>query len=1091
MEKKENCFFESFSPGKDDGVDLRRQQNDNTWIIQIKRAPNDFKTLLKSLKKYELPKVQKLKPNRYMIVTSATLSKTQKDQILELFSSYIKNSEDVLGEEDLNNLLNTYPEVEINYPNLWFHSGEAFFNKMHEVLNSEVLESSRYEYENIVKMMKYFVPTPDFSSLIKKVTFNRYLLITGNPGIGKTTLARAFVAYFVEKENYQLIYTRSTSIANRVFRPKEKQIFFFDDFWGSAFKENDYHFNDERELKEFIEKVANSSNKILILTSRDYVLKQGLLINTEIEETLLKEHYLLDLKESSVKVRADILLHHLYYSSLKYQYLETILDNAKKIVLHKNYNPRVIESFLKSELDLEMNTEEYLECFIDTLTSPLKFLDKIYLKQTTSAKLVLYLLLTVNGTILFDELKSLFQKCLKQAALANLHLEERNLMHIIEQLEKNFVITKYLDNYGLVVSFVNPSIKDYLLEYGDNFLEFEDVILESIQYINQVEFFMKKYLQKPLGTESNQKSAWKFLEKNFDDIRISSESFYETIPFEKISNQKLNIYKWKRTLFLPNIPDEIIEKAKNYFKILIKSLEEKSREYIYEDDLSSIIDIISEMKKYIEIDGHKMISLYYKNCIYAYELYLIKGFKEIFPKEYESFEEQYSLEIMEKLKTMACNDLNYFYQNKKYQALNELHFLLETELCDLIDDELEEKLEFLETPDSYYESQESIANWDVPNIKIKEDIKDISKYCFQFFHISINYQEANFKKQTTDILNNQEIIELKKLIKKTDYLKDFVWEKNSLDLIINFFKERKRFPTKLTEFCNQLINYMITKEGLLEEDFELVLTIAYETFFQNEKVFTIDTLKKAGMNVKSKSLQNILNSPLFIQEGKWIHFCSSLLHVYCISVSISLLRESEKEELYQDIVFACGPLNCNTFTFESEFAYFISCLKEIDFSNYSKYIFLPSIKRLLKRIDETTKESIVKSFIEFFQMSLHINNLNYKSLKTSYYSIIELPTWELLEKEIGPILIQKEITLSSFLEFKETFLNFIEKRTIDYRIELKEVAKDPRFYSWLEKYDLTEKIMLYYNKLKDYTNILQDVINKVPKEKEKLYDEIK
>jgi len=34
---KEDCFLESFSAGSDDGVDLRKKENDDTLIVQVKR----------------------------------------------------------------------------------------------------------------------------------------------------------------------------------------------------------------------------------------------------------------------------------------------------------------------------------------------------------------------------------------------------------------------------------------------------------------------------------------------------------------------------------------------------------------------------------------------------------------------------------------------------------------------------------------------------------------------------------------------------------------------------------------------------------------------------------------------------------------------------------------------------------------------------------------------------------------------------------------------------------------------------------------------------------------------------------------------
>ena len=310
LQVREHCTFESFSPGKDEGVDLRKTVDDNTIIIQIKRYKNDFKALYDSLKRYEVEKVKRLKPNRYIIVTSVSLGKTQKDKLAVLFSGYIKSTEDILSGEDLNNLLGQkeYHFIELNYPKLWYQSGNVFFNQMKDLMHSNLYEETRNEYENIKEMMSYYIPVPYFQEIIENIINKHYLLISGKAGMGKTSLARAIVAYFIKKEGYQFIFARNVRDVNSVYKEKQKQIFFFDDFWGSSIYDLHYDFNEERSLKTLIEKIEKSSNKILILTTRDYVLKYGLLKNLDLEDTLTKQQYILDINKYSLKLRLDILL---------------------------------------------------------------------------------------------------------------------------------------------------------------------------------------------------------------------------------------------------------------------------------------------------------------------------------------------------------------------------------------------------------------------------------------------------------------------------------------------------------------------------------------------------------------------------------------------------------------------------------------------------------------------------------------------------------------------------------------------------------------------------------------------------------------
>lgn len=128
IDTREKTHFEVFSEGKDLGIDAyKKTKNGITTIVQAKRTEN-FKDLLKVLKNSELAKIKKLNPDRYILITSSTISKTQKPKIIELLSPYIKNSDDIISKEDLNKYLTKekYKKIELNYPSLWFNSANTF-----------------------------------------------------------------------------------------------------------------------------------------------------------------------------------------------------------------------------------------------------------------------------------------------------------------------------------------------------------------------------------------------------------------------------------------------------------------------------------------------------------------------------------------------------------------------------------------------------------------------------------------------------------------------------------------------------------------------------------------------------------------------------------------------------------------------------------------------------------------------------------------------------------------------------------------------------------------------------------------------------
>lgn len=1077
LQIKENCFFESFSPGKDEGIDLRKTKNDNSIIVQIKRYKNDFNQFLTSLEKYELPKVKKLKPKRYMIVTSVTITETQKKKVLELFKDFIHSPEDILGETDLNNLLGQkeYSLVEINYPNLWFNSANTFLEQMDHVINSSVYEASRAEMENIKEMMSYFVTPIHFGNIIKTLNEQRYLLITGNPGIGKTSMARAICAYFIQKDGYQFVYTRHVENANKVYRPGQKQIFFFDDFWGSCFKDNDYRSSDERDLKEFIEKVEKSSNKILILTSKDYVLKQGLLKYLDLEEPFRKNQFLLELKDYSLKLRTDILLHHLYKANLKYHYLEHILYHAEKIVRHRNFNPRIIEDYLNSGFDLETSKYKYYEWFIESLDNPIEFLDKIYKRQTKEAQLVLYLLLSVEGSILFEELKELYLKVLKYSQNNGILFSEYNLSNIITQLEKNFIKTKSIENCGILIEFVNPSIIDFLYEEHDHFLEFDSIVVGAILYFNQIEFFTDPKNFIFLHTEKLKREVWEKVLKDFDELRLIRGDFLDTIPFEKMSNEEHMVYKLNRLFRIENVPLEVKDLAIQQFSKVLETLQNHNRKYIMKEDLASFINLIKNVLPYQPLDGLEMIELYYTNCQFTYELYLINEFQEIFPQEYQEFRKKNNKVLEQKLKQMIYNDVDYFYTHEMYQSLSELLVLLENDLFYLVkdDEELKEEIQFYDAiPDSYYEWQDKLLELD-NDYKVNEDIKDVVAYCFHFFNIDyLENEDYSISELANNALSKEENEKLSSILEedKWDYLSTFFYSKNGMELLVDYYKKFKGFPDRLTDFCYHLIHFVLLEEHLnVMQSFGDIISIGMETLYKNELVFSRETFVNSNfaIDIQNENIENLLNSKLFIKNGKWIKFACPILHDYCVSYAISLLPSKEKEEIYGNILFSISPMNMISFAFEYEVTNLSECLIEIDPKGFNENYLTVLLQHFLNAIHTDTEKTIVLDVLKFFEFTLYLDTLNYKSIINCGCSFIYPEIYELMEFLFGYFYVEEFVSLEAFIDFKKQFRKYIKSGVHEkYAIEVSDLLKEEDFYKWLEKHGLKEKILDFYYQVK-------------------------
>jgi len=107
--------LESFKAGKDGGVDLRYAAGTSRLIVQVKHLlKTGLPGLIRELQK-EAKKVQELQPARYVLVTSVPLSAVNKDAIVDIIGDDVLRPNDVLGQDDLNNLLGQYASIEGNH----------------------------------------------------------------------------------------------------------------------------------------------------------------------------------------------------------------------------------------------------------------------------------------------------------------------------------------------------------------------------------------------------------------------------------------------------------------------------------------------------------------------------------------------------------------------------------------------------------------------------------------------------------------------------------------------------------------------------------------------------------------------------------------------------------------------------------------------------------------------------------------------------------------------------------------------------------------------------------------------------------------
>ena len=336
--------LESFKTGRDGGIDLRYAIGPHNLVVQVKHyVRTGVAGLLRDLK-VEAGKVTALKPTRYLLVTSVPLSPANKQAVAGVFNGQLATS-DVLGQDDLNNLLGRHPEVEHKHYKLWLASRAV----LDRVLHSDILTQTEFQIERIHATIRRNVRSDAYPKALEILNHNRVAIISGAPGVGKTTLANMLLYAHLECGWEPVVIRRDIAEGQKLFQRGRSQIFYFDDFMGATFlgdRASGFLRNEDRAISDFIEMVRASPNARLVLTTREHIFGQAVAASERLRQAGLDaDKIVLQIGDYSFGQKAQILYNHLYFSDLPDAYKDALLRSEfyLEVVRHPKFNPRLIE----------------------------------------------------------------------------------------------------------------------------------------------------------------------------------------------------------------------------------------------------------------------------------------------------------------------------------------------------------------------------------------------------------------------------------------------------------------------------------------------------------------------------------------------------------------------------------------------------------------------------------------------------------------------------------------------------------------------------------------------------------------------------
>jgi hypothetical protein len=1084
--------------GPDKGVDFKL--DDGKIIGQAKRY-HDIHALRKSLKK-EVQKVIDLNPSRYILIVSLPLSFALRKEIMEVFHPFLKTDTDIIDQIDLSRLLEEHREILLRYNKLWISSVHVLQQLLAEAVSKAMGEvkwnSTGKEIESIADVQSYFVPTVYYQEGIEILEQKNVLIITGDPGIGKTTLARALCNYFLHHKKVESVYCHQ-GIDPPLYIPNrtKRSIFFLDDFLGSNIWQQS-GVNDISYFVRFIDDIFDGGH-LLIMTTREYIYQQQKKFTPRLN-ALDDFKSVIALSGFSPVEKFDILLKNVNRAPLSLIAYESLKRNATSIIDSPGYNPKLIAEFIRTKhKDIESDYD-WGYALYSFICSPNSYWESNFLELSAGSQLFLLCLFISNDPALHHSLLDTFRSVSRFRQISAPGFEADVFVKAVSELNNTFINVEQDTKTGeMAYSFSSTLIKDFLLHYlrsNDHNIEY---LIKGAINSNQLFYAFTTHEQDRLETDLtetplqgkkillNYRLQELFIEKittQFDrltEIRIRKKNWDNgEVTFDRKNNKDNRVARLKKLIEYFDIGlhrnwriKQFVLKQVEQFAIWKKDTDI----YLHDDEFAEIPGLICLIYKEIKTPVKEVFDSFFYEIRSTSHFLNFYELRKIYKKEFDRYIVENRKNLIKTLEHVVYNDVTVhkgFWEQMgytfSYYALNDLFDYI---ILDVF---------------KKYNLTLTVAKWNAwvkiagltPRKMEKEKLMPFShnRNSAQYSKIVITERLNAFLPAKLVTLSRPAIHEWIAL--------NFPEQQYQLEAL---FASRK-YLYKLAKFyyqLNPLITYCLKVQLDIPQQKEQFIIGFAEATLQDFSGPEKEAIKQFAVISEAKNW-SYFTARQFVEFARR-HPCEGSLFEKMIKYGRLAENNNWYCFVFKDLVslfvaehFKSSDAKINQYLSPSKpdgirnFASVIPYLAAIDEADFLRYCIYPNISRFVLAVDSPVIEVLIKQYFEYYRTHLtcrtfrgkthcsFVFNDNQKTSDLFTYCNISLSERILKNFPYESAYFKDEVNAKRCV----ALLKYMEMKLMDcYNFPMSWI-KGKRFWQLLAKTDLAELIQEEVNELKSY-----------------------